>query len=898
MIHHSIPRSARTVLAALVISTVPALLHAQVSLYEYSGSVETYTEVTAAEASYSLGIPTYFPPLHNMRAWVNNEFFGADGQVTNGGYLSGVYGPGYPIGFDFTYNGQVFDVIGVSHSGWISFGKTSDGNQAVWAYAGDHPHAMPFVQYIGGPDVPYKRNRVAGFGSPQLRMQDQSSLDPPGPVSSIRLATLGAAPNRVFVVQFKDFRASYSSSSTLINFQIRLNEVDNSVEVRFGDVVFGYESGGNAQVGLGGSVPEDFNSRMTVYEQPAFLYDWNTTGAGQMNTDACLATTEQFGHPNGSGVPPVEGLNFKWTPAVCPPPAWPLTITDISYDYASAQWESTVADEYEYFVSTADSITGPEAASGTTTDTQASFFGLESATTYYVFVRSICAGEEGIWSLGTPFRTLGGGTVVCDGTTMTEDYCSHQNDVVSWLYVSGDGSPLKIEFLGGYIGNVTGGSFKIWNGSAPTGTPDLTLVGDITGQFFLSASGQIYIQLTTDNGSCETQPWFLPLQWKVGCKNCTDPLVNYSIGDVDCTTQEYFIDVDIFSLGSSTTLSLENSLGLPATTVSITGVHAVGPFPSGENVTITAQNPDNEMCYSTSAALVNEPCAIVDCGPTWYTKCASPSEVRDWLVQGDGGPISVRFPPANLGWDAQVKVFDGADEMAPSQTVTASGITNNQLVTSTNAQHQLLIRYVASQYTEYACSEGNSLPLEFVVECGDACVQPTATFTYAECTEAATFNVVVDLTTVGSTGSVTITNDGAAPNVVATAVGSYTVGPFPSASVVELEIEGANEVCSWTSTKLTKDCSTIGIAENTTRKLNLYPNPSEGSFFLSIPTDVSGSMDLQVQDITGRVVAMQNILNGASHEVVLELGHLPNGAYFVVLNTNSQRFIGRVQVVH
>ena len=185
-----------------------------------------------------------------------------------------------------------------------------------------------------------------------------------------------------------------------------------------------------------------------------------------------------------------------------------------------------------------------------------------------------------------------------------------------------------------------------------------------------------------------------------------------------------------------------------------------------------------------------------------------------------------------------------------------------------------------------------------MVECGDACVQPTATFTYAECTEAATFNVVVDLTTVGSTGSVPITNDGAAPNVVATAVGSYTVGPFPSASVVELEIEGANEVCSWTSTKLTKDCSTIGIAENTTRKLNLYPNPSEGSFFMSIPTGVSGSMDLQVQDITGRVVAMQNILNGASHEVVLELGHLPNGAYFVVLNTNSQRFIGRVQVVH
>ena len=412
----------------------------------------------------------------------------------------------------------------------------------------------------------------------------------------------------------------------------------------------------------------------------------------------------------------------------------------------------------------------------------------------------------------------------------------------------------------------------------------------------MASSGQIYIELTTDNGSCETQDWFLPLQWKVGCKNCTDPLVQYSIGDVDCATQQYFVDVNVFSLGSSSTLLLENSNGGAPVTVSATGIQQLGPFPSGENVTITAQNPDNDMCYSTSAVLVNEPCAIVDCGPTWYSKCAVPSELREWLVQGDGAPISVRFPPAYMGWDSQVTVFDGADELAPSVTVTSSGQTNNQLVTSTNAQNMLLIRYSASQYVDYACSEGNSLPLEFVVECGSVCVQPTATFSYAECTEATSFNVLVDLTAVGSTGSVSITNDGGAPTVVANAIGTYTVGPFPSATAVELEIEGASEVCSWTSTTLSKDCSTIGIAENSTQKLNLYPNPSEGRFYVSIPTGVSGNMDMQVQDLTGRVVASQQISNGTSHEAVLELGHLPNGAYFVVLITNSQRFIGRVQV--
>src|SRR5690606_27772433 len=204
--------------------------------------------------------------------------------------------------------------------------KSSDGNQAVWCFTSDHPHGRPFVQYIGGPDVPYKRNRVAGFATPTLRMQDMTPLVPPGPLSSLRIATIRTAPNRVCVIQWKDFRASYSPSTTLINFQIRLNEADNSVEVRYGNVVFAYQAGGAPQVGLGGRIPADFNSRMTVYEQPAFLYDWNATVPGATNEDACHAVPEEPGHPNGSGIPPVSGLNWKWTPAVYTPPVSPPTI--------------------------------------------------------------------------------------------------------------------------------------------------------------------------------------------------------------------------------------------------------------------------------------------------------------------------------------------------------------------------------------------------------------------------------------------------------------------------------------------------------------------------------------------------------------------------------------------
>ncbi|MFT3886199.1 MAG: T9SS type A sorting domain-containing protein [Flavobacteriales bacterium] len=890
---HTSPLGGRKAAVALASMVAPALLWAQVSLYDYSGSVQPYTEITEADGGYALGQPTWSGPFYNDLCWVNNPFFDPRGQGAS--YLNAAIGPGYPIGFDFTYNGEVFDRVGISNSGWISFGKSSDGNQAVWIYAIDHPHGMPFVQYIGGPDKPYKRDRIAGWGNGSLYMQDLTSQDPPGPVSALRIATVGTAPNRVCVVQWKDFQGAYPSSSSRINFQIRLNEADNSVEVRYGRIVFNTLSQAGVQVGLGGRIPEDFNSRMTVYEQPAFLYDWNATAAGAVNTDVCLAVAEQPGHPNGSGIPPVVGRTFKWTPPACPPPAWPVTVGEITFRSGVAQWEPTPAGEYEYFVSAQNSITGTEAASGTTTDPEAVIEGLSPMTTYYVFVRGICDGEPGTWSLGTPFRTLGGGLVVCDGTTLQEDYCSHQNDVVGWLYASPDGSPLKIEFQGGLAGL----PLKIWNGGGPNGNADLELSGDVTGQSFLASSGKIYIQLTTDNGSCETQDWYYRFKWRVGCKNCTDPLVQYSVGEVDCAAQQYYVNASVFMLGSSSTLVLENSLGLPPMTVNTTGMHAVGPFPAGDPVIITAQNPDNAMCYTPSAEQVNEPCAVVDCGPTRYTRCLRPSEVHDWLLQGDGRPISVRFLPAYFGWNASVVVYDGGDDTAPPHSLSTGGFwggTNNEVFTSTNPEHQLLVHVVASTYSDYACSAGNGAPLDFVVGCVEACDQPKVTFSYADCTVPTSFSVLVNVTDLGSGGSVTLSNDGGAPAVVASTTGTYTVGPFTSGDTVTVNVEGANTICTWTSSKLTKDCRDMGIGDASMRPVSLYPNPNDGRFTLELPQEMTGSTQLQVLDLTGRSVIQQRV--SGTGRVSVELSELPNGLYTVVLRNNERTATGRISIQH
>ena len=882
----------------LALMALAALLspasRAQVSLYEFSQSIGTYTELTEEDGGVSLGVPAYWPHVYNSRAWVNNPFNDPGGQVTQGGAFNPAIGPGYPIGFPFTFNGEVFDVIGISNGGWVGFGKSTDGLQAVWVY--NDSDSDPFAPTYNNPVPNYKRNRVAGFGNSGLQQVDWTSLVPPGQLSTLRQATIGTAPNRVCVIQWKDYgmRNDVTVSMNKINFQIRLYEADNSVEMVFGPMVWVSALGRhiNTQSGLSGRTNADFNGRMTVYEQPSFLYDWNNTVAASTNLDGCKFAPAQTGQPDGSGIPPVLGLTWRWEPPACAPPAWPLTVGEITFGSAVAQWTPNAAGEYEYFVSTENSITGPEIASGTTTDPEAPIEGLEAGTLYYVFVRSICGGEPGVWSVSVPFETLRGGVVQCDGGVVLEEYCSDQFDVQEWLYISADGSPLKVEFLGGFVGSISGESFLVWVDGSPTSQQ---FTGDLTGQFAQSnITGQIRLRLTTDAGACHAQPWYLPLQWRIGCKNCTDPLVNFLVGTVDCAAQEYYVNADVFMMGTATSLVISNSLGLPNTTVNATGNHAIGPVPAGEPVVLLAQNPDNVLCYSPGPVLVNAPCAIQDCGPTWYERCGTPNDVREWLLQGDGQPISVRFPPVYMGWDADIIVYDGGDDMSP-QFPTISGTATNQVYTSTNSSNMLLVRFEASTYGDYACSEGNTEPMRFVAECASACTPPQATFTLAECSTPASFDVLVDVTALGSASSVTISNDGGVPSVVVGTPGIHTVGPFASGSSVTLQVEGPSAMCSINSFVLSRDCSTMSIGDRSASTVRLFPNPNDGHFQLELPEGLSASGTLEVLDLAGRIVAQERLTGAGPVRVSLDL---PSGLYSLLLRTPERTYTGRVSIEH
>ena len=245
----------------------------QVSNYTFSQSNVVYTAITGGTV------------LGNTTS--DDQRF-VDPAIPLGGTVN--TGPGFPIGFNFTYNGLVFDRFAVGNNGWISLGQSAltpsvDMNSTS--------NLSNFLASTATNTPTLLRNRIAGIGRD---LQGQTG-------SELRIQTIGSAPNRQCVIQWTGYRR-FATTGENINFQIVLNETSNTVNVNFGTCTF---TGTNTcQVGLGGTTATDFNSRTTTT-------DWAATTASAINSATCTISPTVF---------PASGLRFTWSG---PAPAAPCT---------------------------------------------------------------------------------------------------------------------------------------------------------------------------------------------------------------------------------------------------------------------------------------------------------------------------------------------------------------------------------------------------------------------------------------------------------------------------------------------------------------------------------------------------------------------------------------------
>jgi hypothetical protein len=243
----------------------------QVSVYTFSQSIGSYNAITGG---------TVFGNSTTDDQVFVNPFNSVGNNV-------GTSGPGLPIGFNFVFNGVTYDRIGVNANGFIFFGQSTFtpavNSQVGNAYApiSTTSSALPILQ-----------QKVVAFGR---------DLEAKSPTAEIRVETTGLPLIRVCTIQWTGF-GKWNSTGDDYNFQIRLLEFGNAIEIVYGTFVNNAVNS-NSQVGLRGLNVTDFNNRFVNA-----INTWPISAQGSLpNTVANIDNTL---------FPPV-GLTYRWDP---PPP--------------------------------------------------------------------------------------------------------------------------------------------------------------------------------------------------------------------------------------------------------------------------------------------------------------------------------------------------------------------------------------------------------------------------------------------------------------------------------------------------------------------------------------------------------------------------------------------------
>lgn len=845
---------------------------AQVSAYTFSSSLGTWQPLGGAGSL--LGMPG-MPPTFNF--YDDNSFVTQGESILLGTTTTG---NGWPIGFTFNFNGQPYDRVGLSIEGWLAFGNSSNGASAVHVPVGS-PAYTPLSSANPSGIGPLLRNRVAGFAM-DLAAQGSGGTWP------LQLITAGTAPNRIFIAEWNVVR---SGGSSPLSFQIRLNEGGGDPAQQTVQVVYGSMTQSMAhigQVGLGGTDPADFNNRSVT----ASPYDWQLSQAGTVNTASCRLPSSFTYLP--------QGLTYTWTPAGCLVSG--ITITGLNMAGGmiggTLSWNAlNGANSYDYVITAGGPGATPILSGMGITGTSVTLSGLPAGQQLFAYVKADCATADA-WGAGQPFTTANIVEVVCSQPSLTFTHCYDNLEQTTWHYNSSSAAPLRMFIHAGSI--FSGDQLKVYDGSSDQ-APLLfsSVTGAIAGQMITSTGGAMSMKLTSDDiGSCVSQDFIPPMEWEVGCLDCDPVLANFTVVN-DCASGQYTVQVNIFSLGTASSATITNSVDESEVAVTGNGQYTAGPFPNGSPVVISVNNAYNAFCTAVSNALVNGTCPEVGCGPDYYDRCYANNDASQFAFQSDNnGRIGIRFLSGTLGNGDVLYIYDGLDPLMsfPLFSGNNGGDLTGLLVTSTlsNPDNALLLELAADE--SGSCATGQGTPWHYVVECYDGCTAPAATFSTMRDCDLGTFTVEVNISSMGSASALTLVNNGGTAPVTATATGTYTMGPFPIADTVVVEVQGASALCSVNSVPLAEECE-AGIGELNENEMRVFPNPGDGAFRLVMPMGFGGQGRLEVLDITGRSVAGMMVRGYSGRGVDCSLDHLPAGRYTLQLTNGVKRAYAPITIV-
>ena len=171
------------------------------------------------------------------------------------------------IGFNFVWAGTTFTTVGISANGYLKLGGVTNNI------------------YSNAPTS--QANTISAMNA-DLQGAGLST-------SNIRIDTVGTAPYRTCVIQFRDWSSYYYNTSILYNFQIRLNETTNSVEFVYGPCS---NSSYTVYTGCSGATTADY----------AVLSNSTSSWAAPVASSTVTSGSMTF----GSTSIPDSGRTYKW----------------------------------------------------------------------------------------------------------------------------------------------------------------------------------------------------------------------------------------------------------------------------------------------------------------------------------------------------------------------------------------------------------------------------------------------------------------------------------------------------------------------------------------------------------------------------------------------------------
>jgi hypothetical protein len=267
---------------------------------------------------------------------------------------------------------------------------------------------------------------------------------------------------------------------------------------------------------------------------------------------------------------------------------------------------------------------------------------------------------------------------------------------------------------------------------------------------------------------------------------CIPPQAWYSFSG-DCNSGEFYIDLDISSVGSSTSLTVETDVFGSITTYTGVqpGILQVGPFYVDEVVNVTLIHGGDPSCDIVFTDLVPAAgCPVqVQCGapPISMNYCYDNTEILELHFQGIGtGSIRIDFLAGTMdpSWSETFVIHDGADASAPI-IFQHTGTTNLDLTGMTffSSGPDLFINFMADGWN--SCADGIHTEWSWQVACLQ-CALPQASVDVTEDCDNNQFNVVVDVASTGdgSTIDLNYTVNGTPQTLAGVGTGISTLGPF------------------------------------------------------------------------------------------------------------------------